>query len=114
METNPARPDRSVDEPPEFGRGSTPTVADGWAAARPRHPDGSPAVGAFDTSTWWPRYQYRFAAPTHGVAPSDQPEVRRPVVPAGVEFGGSAADLTDDLIVRSRAQRPTRGWRRAV
>ncbi|HEY9416704.1 MAG TPA: AAA family ATPase, partial [Pseudonocardia sp.] len=43
------------------------------------------------------------------------PEVpRRPVASMGVDLTGSAADLTDDLIVRQRVSRPTSGWRRAV
>jgi MinD-like ATPase involved in chromosome partitioning or flagellar assembly len=33
---------------------------------------------------------------------------------AGAGTGGTAADLTDDLIVRGKVERPTHGWRRAV
>ena len=48
-------------------------------------------------------------------------QVQRGAGPAGGDpsfasygFTGSAADLTDDTIVRSRAERPTIGWRGAV
>jgi len=41
------------------------------------------------------------------------PPANRPA-PTSYGFTGSAADLTDDMIVRSRADRPAMGWRGAV
>ncbi len=44
------------------------------------------------------------------------PPPAQPALPPRVDSGrsASAADLTDDMIVRPRAERPTLGWRRAV
>jgi MinD-like ATPase involved in chromosome partitioning or flagellar assembly len=94
-----------------FDLGPPLTGPDGWAAAHPRYPDGTLAPAAFDPHSWWPKHQHRFTMseyqdvtttrpPSHSPAPSVHP--------------GSAADLTDDTIVRARAERPTVGWRRAV
>ncbi len=53
-------------------------------------------------------------SPARPGGPAIPAPVRRSAPPVGVDRGGSAADLTDDLIVRARVERPTRGWRRAV
>lgn len=106
-----------------------------WASPRPLHPDGTPAPGAFDPRSWWPRYQYRFSPDERrrsvevvdAAGPGGAPPVphARPA-PAGrresaSEPGGgaraaapSAADLVDDLIVRQRPLLPSAGWRRVV
>jgi MinD-like ATPase involved in chromosome partitioning or flagellar assembly len=99
-----------------------------WATPRPLHPDGTPAPGAFDPRSWWTRYQYRFSSadrrpvteaidagapqpvPYLRHAPPDQRERRSE--PPGT--APSAADLTDDLIVRRRPPLPSVGWRRVV
>jgi hypothetical protein len=107
-----------------------------WASPRPLHPDGTPAPGAFDPRSWWPRYQYRFtsaarrpvtealepAEPISGGAAGTSPvPFARPAPPeqrgsASRRPGTapSAADLVDDLIVRQRPLLPTTGWRRVV
>jgi MinD-like ATPase involved in chromosome partitioning or flagellar assembly len=103
-------------------------LAHTWATPRPLHPDGTPAPGAFDPRSWWPRYQYRFSSadrrpvtesidagapppvPYLRHAPPDQRE--RQSEPPGT--APSAADLTDDLIVRQRPLLPSVGWRRVV
>ncbi|HEY9417444.1 MAG TPA: AAA family ATPase, partial [Pseudonocardia sp.] len=124
--TEPTSSGDPDDDPPPFDFSAL-KRPHSWAAPRPLHPDGTPAPGAFDPRSWWPRYQYRFS-------PAD----RRPVIasldagpppvpisrpaPSGppaalsepAEATPSAADLVDDLIVRQRPLLPSAGWRRVV
>jgi MinD-like ATPase involved in chromosome partitioning or flagellar assembly len=116
-------PERHV---PTFDLGPPLTGPEGWAAARPRYPDGTFGPGAFDPRSWWPKHQHRFAmtedyrdVTTSSRPPAPPMQVPQQLAPSassgpGSNFDGSAADLTDDTIVRARAARPTVGWRRAV
>jgi MinD-like ATPase involved in chromosome partitioning or flagellar assembly len=132
-----SEPDSVHNEQPEPETRSAPlpaALAPEWAVARPRYPDGSFGPGAFDPGSWWPKHQYRFAMtdryremttsrptapPITGPATDSvggAPGASRAV--GGGPFGNgletSAADLTEDTIVRRRAERPTFGWRGAV
>jgi len=116
-------PERHV---PTFDLGPPLTGPEGWAAARPRYPDDTLGPGAFDPRSWWPKHQHRFAmtedyrdVTTSSRPPAPLMQVPQQLAPSapsgpGSNFDGSAADLTDDTIVRARAARPTVGWRRAV
>jgi MinD-like ATPase involved in chromosome partitioning or flagellar assembly len=115
-----------------------------WAAPRPVHPDGTPAPGAFDPRSWWPRYQHRFAAVT-GRRTAPVPERTAPVpdrtapvpdrtaaeasptmtqTPAEQRLPArrsaipgrtnSAADMTDDVLLPPRSRPPVTGWRAAL
>jgi MinD-like ATPase involved in chromosome partitioning or flagellar assembly len=109
---------------PTFDLGPPITGPDGWAAARPRYPDGTLGAGAFDPRSWWPKHQHRFAMSDEGYSnvTTSHPMSRPPVSSNNLSASSlaphsgdsSAADLTDDTIVRARVQRPTVGWRRAV
>jgi MinD-like ATPase involved in chromosome partitioning or flagellar assembly len=132
-----SEPDSVHDEHPEPEARSAPlpaALAPEWAVPRPRYPDGSFGPGAFDPGSWWPKHQHRFAmtdrcremttsrptAPPTSRPATDSvggsPAANRAV--GGGPFGNgletSAADLTEDMIVRRRAERPTLGWRGAV
>jgi MinD-like ATPase involved in chromosome partitioning or flagellar assembly len=102
-----------------------------WASPRPLHPDGTPAPGAFDPRSWWPRYQYRFSpldrrssdatGRANGAGGAPAVPLARPVasersaiLPGPSGAAPSAADLVDDLIVRQRPLLPSAGWRRVV
>ena len=70
-----------------------------------------------DPSLWWERYGHRLGprVPGEGGPSSDG----MPVGDArngtqGVEEAHRAGELTDDMIVRRRADVPGEGWRRAV
>ena len=147
-ESESAPVEQTEGEPPERVAGPPLTGPDGWAAARPRYPDGTLGTGAFDPNSWWPKHQHRFnmadeygdvttsrpggpvPGPPPGAPPArpsaspnasaaSYPPAGRPAVDYSDRqpdrrFDGSASDLTDDTIVRRRAERPTIGWRRAV
>jgi MinD-like ATPase involved in chromosome partitioning or flagellar assembly len=130
----PARSADPDDESPAFDFSAL-NRPHSWAAPRPLHPDGTPAPGAFDPRSWWPRYQYRFSSADRppvieaieAIDAAGAPPVPfvRPPPPAPGDVlrddltgrpgtAPSAADLTDDLIVRQRPILPSAGWRRAV
>ena len=100
---------------PSFNLGPPLTGPDGWAAARPLYPDGTLGPGAFDPGSWWPKHQHRFAmTDEYRDVTTSRPVSHSPVGGGIARADSSAADLTDDTIVRRRAERPTIGWRGAV
>ncbi|GAA5159458.1 MinD/ParA family protein [Pseudonocardia eucalypti] len=142
-EPESTRTEHPAEETPAFDLGPPLTGPDGWAAARPRYPDGSMAPAAFDPRNWWPKHQHRFEMSADYTGqpdyPANQPmfdgtpppalaaDSSRPPAPVEPDPGqyqprhqpprpatGTAADLTDDAIVRPRAERPIAGWRGAV
>jgi MinD-like ATPase involved in chromosome partitioning or flagellar assembly len=148
-EPESTRTEQPEEDVPEFDLGPPLTGPEGWAAARPRYPDGTYGPAAFDPRSWWPKHQHRFAMThdfpdTAATRPMNRPPEDMGGHPANQftggagewppesgdgDFGyaggggpgaphergtGTAADLTDDFIVRPKAERPTSGWRHAV
>jgi MinD-like ATPase involved in chromosome partitioning or flagellar assembly len=118
--------DGELDYPAETGRlavgaAARPAAVPGAgypppAAPRPQPPASRPAAGGPPSTE--PAWSAEAMAPDRaGPEPRGQglpgPPPNRPA-PATYGFTGSAADLTDDMIVRSRADRPAMGWRGAV
>ncbi|HEV7790335.1 MAG TPA: hypothetical protein VGP05_15110, partial [Pseudonocardia sp.] len=118
--------DGELDYPAETGRlavgaAARPAAAPGAgypspAAPRPQPPASRPAAGGPpSTEAAWSAEG--MAPDRAGPEPRGQghpgPPPNRPA-PTTYGFTGSAADLTDDMIVRSRADRPAMGWRGAV
>ncbi|MDT7633957.1 MAG: hypothetical protein QOI50_5887 [Pseudonocardiales bacterium] len=112
--------DGELDYPAETGRlavgaSARPASAPGAgypppAAPRPQPPASRPAPGGPPPSE--PAWSADSMAPDRGQGHPGPPP-NRPA-PTSYGFTGSAADLTDDMIVRSRADRPAMGWRGAV
>jgi MinD-like ATPase involved in chromosome partitioning or flagellar assembly len=129
-EPESTRTEHPEEDVPGFELGPPLTGPEGWAAARPRYPDGTLGAGAFDPRNWWPQHQHRFTTtreypnmttsrPASPTSPErlDQPNggaLDRTSGGLPERVSGTAADLTDDTIVRPRAERPTMGWRHAV
>jgi MinD-like ATPase involved in chromosome partitioning or flagellar assembly len=98
-------------EPERVALAASARPAGASAAGRPQPPLGHPHPPTRQPGVSQP------AAPTR----SDDPFDDSPRTPSGPRtvapthgFTGSAADLTDDTIVRRRVERPTLGWRGAV
>jgi MinD-like ATPase involved in chromosome partitioning or flagellar assembly len=112
--------DGELDYPAETGRlavgaSARPAAAPGAgypppAAPRPQPPASRPAPGGPPPTE--PAWSADSMAPDRGQGHPGPPP-NRPA-PTSYGFTGSAADLTDDMIVRSRADRPAMGWRGAV
>ncbi len=66
-----------------------------------------------DPLTWWERYGYRLE---HGSGGAGANGAEGPMGEQTVRGGRrqTAAELTDDTIIRHRSDRPEEGWRRAV
>jgi MinD-like ATPase involved in chromosome partitioning or flagellar assembly len=119
-EPDSVRTEHPESDVPTFDLGPPPTNAE-WAAPRPRYPDGTLGPGAFDPRSWWPKHQHRFATTdryremtTSPSRPATQPDSAAGNGAPRTGLETSAADLTDDTIVRRRVERPTLGWRGAV
>jgi MinD-like ATPase involved in chromosome partitioning or flagellar assembly len=83
-----------------------------------REPDSVRADPAHEPDNWWHHQQHRFGEGQSDVHYETDPTNPIPVgrFPVRSSFAptGTAADLTEDSIMRRRADRPTSGWRGAV
>ncbi|HZZ51908.1 MAG TPA: hypothetical protein VFE65_33860, partial [Pseudonocardia sp.] len=94
-----------------------PVSGGGWPSS-PWYPDGSFPDTGYDPHGWWYHQQYRFGAGSPEVHYEADPTHPIPVGQSGARSGfvvtGTAADLTEESIMRRRVDRPTSGWRGVV